>query len=775
MTKIDRWRGVAPWLLLVLVGCSLSALSGDRSRSHVTPQRATPQRATFQGGYAAMAEVPVSGGELRLVAPQVIEAPVAEQVSGGAAPGASDEPMGATGDDVSAGREVIAFPLRHTAVTVKVAGMVGVYEIEQEFANPFSSPLEAVYVFPLGDDAAVSGYQMTIGDRVIRGQIKTRSEARQTYEQARAAGYTTALVEQQKPNIFTQHIANIAPRETVRVKITYTELLDYQDGTYELAVPLTVGPRFLPTDRAGQTPVAARAASTPPTAGALSIPYADATVAASTVSFTAELDAGVPIGEVKSPSHSLLIEATSPTRRRVTLQGQGELPNRDLVIHYATASATTTAGVLAHRVTDDGYFLLTVQPKASYRTGDISSREVMLVLDTSGSMSGQPLAQAKTVASAIVQSLGERDTFNVMQFASGVSAMGPASIPGDLQGRQRGLDFLARLAAGGGTQMDLGVAAMLAEEPGPGQVRIIYFLTDGYIGNDDVVVSAARRLAGHNRIMTVGIGAAPNRYLLDRLAAAGRGFSTYVSLNESVSEVTKDLVLRSAYPYLTDVTVDFGDLQVAEVSPGPIPDVYAGQPLVLSGRYRTPGSGLVTISAYSGGHQVKIPMQVTLPEQQALAPVAQLWARRKIEDLMRDADPNRGMDAPAREQLTELGLAFSLVTQETSFVAVDHMRVVDGAGQARLVEQPALLPEGTWGQALAATSPEVASSGTSYSSSSSGSSGAGSSGSGSSSYRDNDYGGSWGAGATAAPGGGRWGWAAAAVLLGLLAFRRRKA
>jgi Ca-activated chloride channel homolog len=752
-----RVIGLAALLIIALiVGCKLPLFGSDAARYSSS---GAASQAAFQGGYAAMAEVPVSGGELRLVAPQVVELAISDDAVDAAA-------QRAPGDDGPPQRqELIGFPLRHTAVTAKVAGMVGMFTVEQEFGNPFTAPIEAVYVFPLGDDAAISGYQITIGDRTIAGEIQPRGEARRSYEQARSAGHTAALVEQEKPNIFTQHVANIAPGETVRVKLTYSELLDYQDGTYELAVPLVVGPRYLPADRPGRAPVSARAAGAPTSPGVTSIPYAAATRDASTVSFTAEIDAGVPIGELRSPSHGLHIERVSETRRRVTLARQDELPNRDLVVHYATAQRATMAGVIGHRVGGDGYFLLTVQPKASYRTADVAAREVIVVVDTSGSMDGAPLTQAAAVASGIVRSFGDRDTFNVLQFAGGVAAMAAQPIRGDAQGQERGLRYLAGLRAGGSTEMELGVAAMLAREPEPERVRIIYFLTDGFIGNDDVVLSAARRLAGRNRIMTVGIGAAPNRHLLDRLAVAGRGFATYVALNESVVELTQQLVLRSAYPYLTDVTIDWGELSVRDLSPEPIPDVYAGQPLVISGRYDRPGSGAVLVKARSAGREVTIPLEVTLPAEQDHEAVAQLWARRQVEALTREVDPEVGMSEQARRALTELGLAHHLVTAETSFVAIDRSRVVDGSGAARVVEQPALLPECMVGDDVLPRS-----SGSQYAQPSATPSSSYSSG-GAADYDDNDSGSSWGSGASP-PLPTLWLVAAGAALV--LAARRRR-
>jgi Ca-activated chloride channel family protein len=603
-------------------------------------------------GYAAMDEIPVAGGELRLVAPQVA---VFEGVR----------------------QEVIGFPLKHTAITANVGGMIGVYEVEQTFENPFNEPIEAVYVFPLGDDGAVSGYEIGIGERTITGEIKTKEDARRIYSEAKATGHTAGLVEQNKPNIFTQHIANIAPRETVKIRIRYVELLDYDDGAYTIAVPLTVGPRYLPADRPGRNPVSAQTMS-----------YVDSTRASSTVSFTANVDAGVPIVGITSPSHEIVATLASVTRSTITLGSAEEIPNRDLVIRYRTAGPQTTIGLLTHKVDKEGYFLLAVQPKAQYRTGDITPREVVLVIDRSGSMDGQPIAQAKAVASAIIDTLSERDTFNVVAFASGVEAMAETPVRGDAQGKLRGLEYLKILQASGGTEMDRGVAQMLATSPGADRIRVVYFLTDGFVGNDDVVVGAAKRLLGTNRIFTVGIGSAPNRSLLDRLAAAGRGYASYLTLTESAETLAKDLVLKSAYPYMTDVEVDWGGLAVDELTPAQVPDIFAGQPLVISGRYRRPGNAVIKVSATTGGQRVTIPIAVTLPPLNSFEPVASLWARRKIETLMDRADSE-----DVRKPVTELGLRFHLVTEYTSFVAVDRTRIVSN-GQTRIVEQPAVIPEG---------------------------------------------------------------------------------
>lgn len=596
-----------------------------------------------------MDEVPVEGGELRLAVPKL-----------------------ATFDGVQ--REVIGFPLAHTAVTAQVGGMMAVYEVEQTFENPFDEPIEAVYVFPLGEDGAVAGYELAIGERTIVGEIQTKEHAREMYETARSQGHTAGIVEQNKPNIFTQRIANIAPRETVKTKLRYVELLDYDNGAYTMAVPLTIGPRYLPAGTVGPAPG----------------PYVDESRASSTVSFVAEIDAGVPIVGVESPSHDIVVDPKSPTIHAVRLARTDEIPNRDLVVRYQTAGPQTTAGVLAHRVgNEDGFFALAVQPKAQYRAGDIRPREVVIVIDRSGSMDGVPLRQAKAVASGIIDTLTDRDAFNILAFASGVESMTPFAVRGDAGGKRQGLAYLAALRSGGGTEMAAGVQQMLATEPGNDRIRVVYFLTDGFVGNDDVVIGSAKQLLGTNRIFTVGIGSAPNRSLLDRLAAAGRGFASYLTLTESPDALAKNLVLKSAYPYLTDVSIDWGGLPVVDAVPANIPDVYAGQPLVITGRYRAAGTGVVKVTATTAGQRVTIPISVALPAHEAAEPVASLWARRQIDALeeaqLRGENVARAIEA--------IGLRFHLVTDYTSFIAIDRTRVVSN-GQARVVEQPLIVPEG---------------------------------------------------------------------------------
>ena len=629
--------------------------------------------AAAQGAtWAAFDELPVGGGELRLLR-------------------ARQEPNPRPGE---APREQVGFPLRGTKVELEVTGALARVTVEQDFANPFDEALEASYLFPLAQDAAVTGYTIELGERTLRGIIQRRGQARETYERARAEGRTAALLEQERPNIFVQRITNIPAHQAVRVRLTYLEPSVLRDGRYELAVPLTIGPRYLPEVQRGQRPIAARRHSGTSTAGVTSVPYAQADeLGQHTLELQAHVDAAVPIGPLESPSHRLLQEQVDATTRRARLDSTQQPPNRDLILRYAPQGERTTVGLLAHRRDHEGYFLLMVQPKASYREGEIAARELILLIDRSGSMQGGPLRQARELARGLVESLGPRDVFNVVAFSDGIERLSSVPQRGDAGGRRAGLAWVDRLRAGGGTELGAGMLRSLADPPAEGRVRLVYLLSDGQVGNDDVILKAAQRSLGRNRIYTVGIGAAPNRHLLDRLAELGRGFSAYLAPADATDALAERLRRKTTLPYLTDVRIDWGGLQVSELEPARLPDVHAGEPLVLTGRYAQPGEAVVRIHATVAGRPTTTELPVALPAEEHRPAIGQLWARRRIAGL---TEPDGESAAPAaRQAIEELGLRFGLATEYTSFVAVDSTRIVSASGPVYAVEQPAALPAGT--------------------------------------------------------------------------------
>jgi len=615
--------------------------------------------------YAAMNEVPVKGGELRLTV---------------------DVDIVADGQT----QRVIRFPLKHMNVSIEVAGSMAEYTVEQVFTNPMNRPIEAVYVFPLGDEAAVNSYEMVIGTRTIKGKIDTRASARRTYMKARRSGHTAALLQQNKANIFTQRIANIPGGETVKVRFRYVELVDHKDGVNKLVFPMVVGPRYLPATRRGRSPVGSHDARTNAPSTHTSVPY-HATYKGPTVKLTAKIDASVPVSSVASPSHSISSKKLDTTATQVRLNNTNGVANRDFILRYRSAGPKTLVGVLAHKNGKAGYVVLNVQPKQKYRTGDIAPREVVILIDKSGSMNGAPINSARMLAKSILGTLNDRDTFNVITFASGTHSLSSRPIRADARGKARGIGWVDHVRAGGATEMERAILHSLARKPGADRVRLVYVITDGFIGNDDVILNTAQKRLGHNRIFPVGVGSAPNRYLLDRLGEVGRGFTSYILRAGESRKVASDLVRRSAFPYMTDVTVHWGGLDVRNMTPQRLPDVYAGMPLTIAAQYMKPGAGTVKIQATVSGRRVTIPLQVTLPAQQRRRPVAYLWARRRIKELL--AKDFGKIDKSTEAAVTGLGLGFGLVTQFTSYVAVDRSRRVQN-GIVETIVNPAPTPQG---------------------------------------------------------------------------------
>ena len=625
----------------------------------------------WAGSYSTIEEIPIRGGELRL----------------------TSEGMELTVQ----GKRIMAhaFPLQHTDVDIQIDGVMAEVTVTQTFQNPFDDAVEAVYLFPLGDEAGVHAYEIIIGERTIRGEIKTRRDARDTYERAKSEGRTAGLLEQHKPNIFQQSIANIPPGEEVKVRFKYVELLDYSDREYEFVFPMVVGPRFLPGETTEKRPVGSHAHGNGKTSP-VSIPYlADATRSGHDISLEIRLDPGTPAINVTSPSHRISApeRGNSATELTMSLDPSDRIPNKDFILRFSAAGASTTIGILTHREKgSDGFFTLIVQPKADYQTGDITSREVVVLIDVSGSMSGPPIQQAQAITLGLIDTLQDGDTFNIVSFASGVGTFRPRPVAATQSHKQAGVDWVMSLHAGGGTQMLSGIARSLKRPPGSDMIRMVYIVTDGYIGNDGEILASVQKKGGHNRIFPVGVGSAPNRYLIDRLADVGRGFPSYIGPHDPADTVVETLISHTAFPYLTDIEIDWGGLRVSDLTPEVIPDVYAGQPIAISGRYSGSGTREIRVNARIAGREVTTPIAVDFPRQEQRKGVAYLWARRRIKELAsRDFNKN---GKEIEEGITELGLAFHLVTDYTSFVAVAEQRIVDSGGNVRTIVQPVPVPDG---------------------------------------------------------------------------------
>lgn len=589
-------------------------------------------------------------------------------------------------------------PLEHTDVRAEISGFLSRVTVTQRFGNTSKEPIEAVYVFPLPDRAAVDRMTMKVGDRTVVGKIKRREEARAIYDAARNAGKAASLLDQERPNIFTQSVANIMPGATIEITISYVETLAYDDGTYSFVFPMVVGPRYIPGLPAGQSgggwspdtdKVPDASKITPPVA----VP---GTRAGHDISLEVVLDAGVPILDVTSTLHEVDVQRTSNRAASVALKTKNVLPNKDFVLKYAVAGGKIADAVLTHRDGDEGFVTMILQPPDRIAAEDVAPRELVFVVDTSGSMNGFPLDKAKETMNLAFEALRPDDTFNLITFAGDTSVLFPAPVPASADNLAKAKAFLDGRRGGGGTEMMTAIRAALDPSDRQNHVRIVCFMTDGYVGNEAEILAEIQRHP-NARIFSFGIGNSVNRFLLDRMAVEGRGEVEYVTLSDDGSAAARRFAERVQNPLLTDISIDWGGLQLVETYPTRVMDLFSAKPIVVVAKYTAPGKATVKIRGKQAGRDIVREVAVELPAvEKAHDTLSVLWARQKVEDLVRQdyaGVQNGNPRADIKEAITSIGLKHGIMTQFTSFVAVEEM-VINQGGETRRVEVPVEMPDG---------------------------------------------------------------------------------
>lgn len=607
------------------------------------------------------------------------------------------------------GKPAGACPLRHTDVKAGISGFIARVVVTQEFVNSSGGKIEAVYTFPLPQDAAVNDMTIQVGTRTIRGMIKRREEAAAIYARAIQRGQTAALLDQERPNIFTQTVGNIPPGETVRVMITYTARLKYEDGGYEFVFPMVVGPRYVPGNKAigrqggGFSPDTDKV----PDASKVTPPIAPpGTRAGHDISIALALDAGIPVQRLRSPSHDIEIQRLGATSATVRLRKAAEIPNKDFILRYDVAGPSIVEGLLTHTALTksqnsrtDGYFSLVIQPPERFPEHDVSPKEMVFVLDSSGSMNGFPVEKSKRLIDYALDGLYPGDTFNIIKFSGETAVLFGEPVYPTAENVRRAREFVNSYWGGGGTEMMKAIRAALVPSDSSDHLRIVVFLTDGYVGNDMEIVGEIQKHT-NARVFAYGIGSSVNRFLLDKMAEAGRGAVEYVSQKQNDKEAESAahrLYDRLRAPLLTDISLDFGSLPVTDVYPRQIPDLFSAKPVIITGRFTAPARGTIRLQAKRAGDPYTREIPITLPaEDEGNEVLPSLWARQKIDNLMSEdwLGLQRGnMRAGLRDQITQLGLDYRLMTQFTSFVAVEE-RVVTEGGKPERIQVPVELPEG---------------------------------------------------------------------------------
>jgi Ca-activated chloride channel family protein len=588
-------------------------------------------------------------------------------------------------------------------VDLTVSGPTIRARVTQIFRNPTQDWVEATYVYPLPEGGAVDTLKMVVGDRIIVGDIKERQQARALYEQARASGRKAALTEQERPNMFTNSVANIGPGETVLVQIEYQEPVHQSGDEFSLRVPLVVAPRYNPAplvqsvelraDGAGwgsttSDPVPDRNRITPETLD----PALHAAVNPTTI--TVHLHAGFPLGDVKSPHHAVKIDSPDNATRIITL-ADGPVPaDRDFELTWKAAlEKAPSVGLFREHVGDADYLLAFVTPPSIEQAEQKRlPREVIFVIDNSGSMGGTSITQAKASLIYGLSRLRPDDRFNVIRFDHTMDMLFTDSVPADSLHIARATSFVNALQAEGGTEMVPAMRAALTDytRDDANTLRQVVFLTDGAIGNEEQLFETINAMRGRSRVFMVGIGSAPNTYLMTRAAELGRGAFTHIGSVDQVEERMRGLFAKLENPAVMNLTATFSDA-VADFTPAALPDLYRGEPLVLAAKLDTL-KGAVEVKGRIGDH----PWVVTLPLANAAEGkgLSKLWARRKISDAEIARTTRQLRPEEADKTILALALQHQLVSRLTSLIAVDTTPNRPEGEPLKLTDLPLNLPAG---------------------------------------------------------------------------------
>ncbi|MGE0430810.1 MAG: VIT domain-containing protein [Planctomycetota bacterium] len=599
------------------------------------------------------------------------------------------------------------FPLTHTAVNAAVSGMISSVEVRQSYRNELTEAMEAIYAFPLPENAAVNEFILIIGERKIHGFIRERREAQRIYNHARANGHTAALLTQERPSVFTQHVANIPAGGTLDVSIRYFAPLKYDNGEYTFVFPMVVAPRYTPSNNQGMAPT-----PTPdlePNSGygtsypTSAVPDADhvtpptmwaGTRSGRDIAIRLTIDAGVPIEKIESVNHAIMAQRVSPKEMRIQLHPADTLPNKDFVLRYRVAGALPAYGMVAHHnEKQGGFFALMVQPPHTPTPEQIVPRELVFVVDNSGSMNGKPMDQCQALMWKALGGLRKGDTFNIITFAGSSQTLFRESVEPTDMNVQLAWNYVSRLTGAGGTEFLSSLRQLSTMPRDRGRMRVVTFLTDGLVNNDDAIidsVQAAQRCDARTRYFAVGVGSSPNRALIERIASNGLGRSLFIGVNESANAPAETFFRYIDAPVLWDFSLDWGNLQVEQLYPSQLGDLWAGQPLILYGRYTTAGIGELTIKARRGyGEMVEIKVPVSLPGGNVGNPaLASVWARHRIEELSDACLSCSQYDRSTMQgEIKQIALDFHLLSKFTAFVAVDYSARVSN-GNPVTVQQP---------------------------------------------------------------------------------------
>ena len=592
--------------------------------------------------------------------------------------------------------------ITHSLVTasdykVDVNAMMARVVLTQSFTNTSPDWVEGIYVFPLTEGVAVDDMEMWIGERFIKAEIQERKQAKKTYEAAKKAGKKASLVEQERPNLFTTSVANIPPGESIKIKISYLQQVPLVANTFSLRLPLTITPRYIPQEYTEaklkyehqQTAQQIEQQTTPidikqglgwsvntftvPDASRIT-PFQVPENLGQKAAISVNLNVGLPLSKVESEHHKINHSAVEQTHKISLDSGRVEM-NRDFVLNWTIQeSARPQAAYFKESKQGFDYGLFMITPPTAPQTNINIPKEMIYIIDTSGSMGGVAIEQAKLALDFAVKQLKPADKFNIIEFNSTYTTLFNQSEVASKASVNRAINWISHLQANGGTEMVGALNAATGQSAASGFIRQIVFITDGSVGNEEQLFRIIKSKLYDSRLHTVGIGSAPNSHFMERAAELGRGSFNYIGDIGSVQQKMSELFNRIAQPMLTDITINWPSEQV-ELLPKKIPDLYATEPLIVSARW--PSNSLLNNSAkmtVSGEINQQLWLQ-DMPVNNAMTQsgIATWWARQKIKHLnyaLYDTDEKNEKQGIINK-ITDIAISNRLLSKYTSFVAVE--------------------------------------------------------------------------------------------------------
>lgn len=575
-------------------------------------------------------------------------------------------------------------PLKDTRVQIDVSGVIADVKVTQTYRNEGTRPINARYVFPASTRAAVYAMQMRIGHQVIVARIKEREQAKQEFEQAKQAGKSASLLEQQRPNVFSMNLANAMPGEQIEIELRYTELLVPTDGVYEVVYPTVVGPRYSSQPEA----------NAPEQDRFVKSPYLrQGQLPNSTFQLSAKLATGVPLRDLTSPSHNLAPQWQGPAHAQFHLtSSDAAQANRDFILRYRLTGEQITSGLLLYQGADENFFLYLAQPPERVATVAIPPREYLFVVDVSGSMNGFPLDTAKALLRDLIRQLRPTDYFNLVLFAGDAAVLSPQSLRADAVNLDRAIQLLDQQRGSGGTELLAAIKQAMALPRQTDISRSVVLVTDGYVSGEQGVFDHIRDHLNECNVFSFGIGSSINRYLIEGVAKAGQGEPFIITNAAEAPAIAAKFRDYIQTPVLTNVRVQANGFAIYDVAPAHLPDLFAQRPVILFGKWRGPATGSLELRGKTGAGEYvsRFDVSSVKPEETNRA-LRYLWARSRIAELSDYGASHLEQDDI--RQITALGLQYNLLTRYTSFIAVREV-VANPNGTADHVEQPLPLPAG---------------------------------------------------------------------------------